>query len=182
VITSRRGEDSSGPKRQDFGDPEENIVGPPRRYTPPVGRLFALAAAAILLLTVGAILIVNRLTEYQPAQRTAGERASDRAAAAAPDLPVYAQPPADYSQQGPGEPIVIPAGPMTGGAVQNESPPIQGPTAVPLPEDPAARGAAISTIRSDKVNEQMERINRRNRERLGLKPGDDVPDPPTRQP
>ena len=142
-----------------------------------MGRHFALVVAGILLLTVGAILLVNRLTEYQPPPRSAAERASDRAGPAAPDLPVQAQPPADYSQQGPGEPIVIPAGPMVGGAVQNESPPIQGPTARPLPEDPAARGAAISEIRSGKVNEQLERINRRNRERLGLRPGEDVPDP-----
>ena len=141
-----------------------------------MGRLFALAAAGILLLTVGAILLVNRLTEYQPPPRTAAERALDRAPAPL-DLPVYAQPPADYSQQGPGQPIVIPAGPMVGGALQNESPPIQGPTARPLPEDPAARGAAISEIRSGKVNEQLERINRRNRERLGLRQGEDVPDP-----
>ena len=144
-----------------------------------MGRLLAIIAAAIVLFTAGALFLVNRLTEYQPAPRSASDRASDRAApTAAPDLPAYPPPPADFTQEGPGAPIVIPAGPMVGGAVRNESPPIQGPPPVPLPEDPEERGATISRIRRNRVNEQLERNNQRNRERLGLRPGEDPPPPP----
>jgi len=146
----------------------------------PVAKLFAIVALAIVLFTAGAILLVNRLTDYGPPSRSAAERAAVAAPASAqPDLPVYAQPPADYSGQGPGEPIVIPAGPMVGGAVQNESPPIQGPPPVPLPQDPAERGAAISNIRRDRINTQMDRINRRNQERLGQRPDQSTPEPPS---
>jgi hypothetical protein len=143
-----------------------------------VAKPLAIAALAILLLTVGALLLVHRLTEYQPTPRTAAERAAASAASAPPDLPVYAQPPADYSGQGPGQPIVIPAGPLVGGPVQNETAPIQGPPPVALPEDAEEGGAAISNIRKGRVNEQMERINRRNQQRLGQQPNQPPPPPP----
>ena len=141
---------------------------------------FAIAALVIVLFAAGAILLVNRLTDYPTPPRSAAERAAAGAASSsAPDLPVYAQPPADFSQQGPGAPIVIPAGPMVGGAVQNESPPIQGPPPVPLPQDPGERGEAISNIRRDRINSQMDRINRRNQERLGQRPDQSTPEPPS---
>jgi hypothetical protein len=144
-----------------------------------VARLFAIAALVIVLLTAGAMLLVYRITDYPAPSRSAAERAAAAAPPPAPyDPPVYAQPPADYSSQEPGSAIVIPARPPPTGAVQNESPPIQGPTAVPLPEDPEGRGAAISNIRNQRVNEQMDRINQRNRARLGLRPGDPVPESP----
>ena len=147
-----------------------------------MARLFALIAAVILLLTAGALVLVNRLTAYPPPSRSAADRAAASASPAAPDLPVYAPTPADYSSQGPGQPIVIPAGPMVGGAVRNESPPIQGPPPVPLPEDPEERGAAISNIRRNRVNDQMERINRRNRARLGSPESQGPPPPPPEDP
>lgn len=144
-----------------------------------MAKLFAIAALAIVLFTAGAILLVNRLTDYgSPPRSTAGRAAAGAPRAPPPDLPVYAPPPADSGNQGPGAPVVIPAGPMVGGAVQNESPPIQGPPPVPLPEDAEERGAAISNIRRGRVNDQMDRMNRRNRERLGLQPGEDPPPPP----
>jgi hypothetical protein len=144
-----------------------------------VAKLFAIAALAILLFTAGAVFLVYRLTDYPVPSRTAAERAAAAAPPPAPyDPPVYAQPPADYSSQEPGSAVVIPARPPPTGAVQNEAAPIQGPTAVPLPEDGEARGAAISNIRNQRVNDQMDRINQRNRARLGLRPQDPAPEPP----
>ncbi len=123
---------------------------------------------------MGALLLVNRLTEY----------ASPRAAphAAEPDSPPRPEPgpayvpppplppPPSFAKADPGSQIVIPAGPPGSGPVLNESPPIQGPVPMPLPEDPEERGAALSKIRANRAKEQMERRNQRNQERLGLEP------------
>jgi hypothetical protein len=134
-----------------------------------VRKLVILGLLAIVLLTAGAILLVNRLTEYPEPKRAAAGRAEAPAQPAAPyDPPAPAQPPADYSNQEPGSAIVIPARPPPTGAVQNEAAPIKGPPPVPLPEDGEERGAAISNIRKNRVNDQMDRINQRNRARLGL--------------
>ena len=154
-----------------------------------MAKLFALAALAIVLLTGGAIFLVNRLTDDPEPRRGAASRAGAGAGAgssaqpAAPqDPPAQAQPPADYSSEQPGQAIVIPARPPPTGAIPNESPPIQGPTAVPLPEDREEREELLMKIRRDRAGFQMDRINQRNRERAGLRPGEDPPPLPAPAP
>ncbi len=157
-----------------------------------MAKLFALAALAILLLTAGAIFLVYRLTGDSEPRRSAASRAGAGSGAgssappAAPyDPPAQAQPPADYSSDQPGQAIVIPARPPPTGAIPNESPPIQGPPAVPLPEDREEREELLMKIRRDRAGLQMDRINQRNRERAGLRQDEDpppMPDPAPPQP
>jgi hypothetical protein len=133
------------------------------RYTPPVGKTFLIAVAVIVALTAGAMLLVNRLTEPGPASARA-----ERAAAAAerqptPDTERAAQ--AYRAGDEPGAAILIPAGPPSSEPVQNEAPPIQGPPPIPLPVDPEERKEALQTIRKDRFDVQMMRLNRRGEER-----------------
>ena len=152
-----------------------------------MAKLFALAALAIVLLTAGAMFLVNRLTDDSEPRRSAASRAGAGAGSSAPpaapyDPPAQAQPPADFSSEQPGQAIVIPARPPPTGAIPNESPPIQGPTAVPLPEDREERGELLMKIRRDRAGFQMDRINQRNRERVGLRLEEDPPPPPPPMP
>ena len=148
--------------------------------------LAALAALAIVMLTAGAIFLVNRLTGDSEPRRSAASRAgaagSSGQPAAPPDPPAQAQPPADYSSEQPGQAIVIPARPPPTGATPNESPPIQGPTAVPLPEDREEREELLMKIRRDRAGFQMDRINQRYRERARMRLDEDPPPMPAPAP
>ena len=134
--------------------------------------LQAALIAALALLLAGAALVVYRLTEFSlpTASRSPREPAPpDPPPQAAPFAPTQEASP--YQAAGdPTAPIVVPAGPAPDGPIMNESRPIQGPAPVALPADPAERQEALQSIRSQRVNEQMERLNKRNRERIGAPP------------
>ena len=108
-----------------------------------VRHLIAAGLLAIVLLTAGAIFLVNRLTDYPASSRSAVERAAS-------DPPASPLPPPDLSRQEPGDHDAI----------------------------PAAREAPPPNIRTTRIREQMERVNQRNRERLGQRTGQAPPPPP----
>jgi hypothetical protein len=133
-------------------------------------RTFALIAAAIALFAGATLYLVNRLTE--PEQGTRAVRALDDRLPppAAEPLPPLPDRPAAPSFAGadPTQAIVIPAPPPPPtGPVPNATPSIEGPPPMPLPADPAERGAALDQVRRQRMSEQMERLNRRNLERTG---------------
>jgi hypothetical protein len=130
-----------------------------------VGKQLLIAAAVILALTGGAILLLNRLTE----PGTTAARAERAAAAAEREAPpTSGQARAAQAYQAgnePGAPIIVPAAPPTDLPVQNEAAPIQGPTPIPLPDDPDERRDMLQGVRKDRFDVQMMRMNKRSEER-----------------
>jgi hypothetical protein len=135
-----------------------------------VGKLFAAAVVAIVLLTAGALLLVYRLTEPSAPGSASAERAESPASGPAEQPSSLAPEPdatASPADQGVGAAIELPGNAPSYGPVPNESPPIQGPAPVALPTDPDERADALGTIRKQRVADQMERLNRRNQQRGG---------------
>jgi hypothetical protein len=146
-----------------------------------VGKLLAAAVVAIVLLTAGALLLVNRLTEPAPGPASAVSAAVPASGPAEQPSTVAPGPDAAYpADQGVGAAIELPGNAPSYGPVPNESPPIQGPAPVALPTDPDERDDALRNIRKQRVADQMERLNRRNQQRGGTPAASGKPAAPPR--
>jgi hypothetical protein len=148
-----------------------------------VGKQLAIIAGAIVLMTAVAMLLVNRFTApatpLTPRAERAAAAAAERQAEPAPLQPA-ATPLA--IEPGPGGAIELPgSNPLIPGPVPNESRPIQGPAPIPLPIDAEERQDALRTIRQQRRSDQMEKLNRRNQQRLGASASDLEPSEPPPQ-